>query len=83
SAEMAVRGADVVVTMTTSKTPVIDTDWVEPHALVIAAGSNWNYKAEVPVDLVAKAETIVVDQLAAAQLESGDLIAAREAGKFE
>jgi alanine dehydrogenase len=83
SPELAVRGADVVVTMTTSKTPVIEAGWVEPHALVIAAGSNWHNKAEVPVDLVAQAQTIVVDQLAAAQLESGDLIAAHEAGKFE
>jgi ornithine cyclodeaminase/alanine dehydrogenase-like protein (mu-crystallin family) len=83
SAELAVRGADVVVTMTTSPTPVLEADWVEPHALVIAAGSNWRTKAEVPAELVAKAHTVVVDQLAAAQLESGDLITAQEAGKFE
>jgi alanine dehydrogenase len=83
SAELAVRGADVVVTMTTSSTPVIEAGWVEPHALVIAAGSNWRNKAEVPPDLVEKARTVVVDQLAAAQLESGDLITAVEAGKFD
>ena len=83
SAELAVRGADVIITMTTSPTPVIEADWVEPHALVIAAGSNFRNKAEIPPDLVAKAQTIVVDQLAAAQLESGDLITAHEAGKFE
>jgi alanine dehydrogenase len=83
SAELAVRGADVVITMTTSKTPVIEADWVEPHALVIAAGSNWHNKAEVTADLVAKAQTVVVDQLAAAEIESGDLIAAHEAGKFD
>jgi ornithine cyclodeaminase/alanine dehydrogenase-like protein (mu-crystallin family) len=83
SAELAVRGADVVITMTTSPSPVIEAGWVEPHALVIAAGSNWRNKAEVPPDLVAKAQTVVVDQLVAAQLESGDLIAAHEAGKFE
>jgi alanine dehydrogenase len=83
SAELAVRGADVVVTMTTSPTPVLEADWVEPHALVIAAGSNWRTKAEVPAELVAKAHTVVVDQLAAAQLESGDLITAQGAGKFE
>jgi ornithine cyclodeaminase/alanine dehydrogenase-like protein (mu-crystallin family) len=83
SAELAVRGADLVITMTTSSSPVIEDAWVEPHAMVVAAGSNWRNKAELPVDLVARAHTIVVDQLAAAQLESGDLIAAHEAGKFD
>jgi ornithine cyclodeaminase/alanine dehydrogenase-like protein (mu-crystallin family) len=83
SAEAAVRGADIVVTMTTSTTPVIESRWVEPKALVIAAGSNFPTRAEVPADLVARARTVVVDQLAAAQLESGDLIQARAAGKFD
>jgi len=83
SAELAVRGADVVVTVTTSPNPVIEDAWVEPHAVVVAAGSNWRNKAELPAELVARAQTIVVDQLAAAQLESGDLIAAQEAGKFD
>jgi alanine dehydrogenase len=83
SAELAVRGADVVITMTTSASPVIEPDWVEPHAFVAAAGSNFRNRAEIPADLVAKAQTVVVDQLAAAQLESGDLITAHEAGKFE
>ena len=83
SPELAVRGADVVITMTTSKTPVIEDAWIEPHAMVVAAGSNWRNKAELPAGLFARAQTIVVDQLAAAQLESGDLIAAQEAGKFD
>ena len=83
SAELAVRGADVVVTVTTSANPVIEDVWVEPHAIVVAAGSNWRNKVEIPVDLVARAQTVLVDQLAAAQLESGDLIAAQEAGRFD
>jgi ornithine cyclodeaminase/alanine dehydrogenase-like protein (mu-crystallin family) len=83
SAELAVRGADVVITVTPSKSPVIEAEWIEPGALVVAAGSNWRNKAEIPPDLVAKAQTVVVDQLAAAQLESGDLIAAHDAGKFD
>jgi ornithine cyclodeaminase/alanine dehydrogenase-like protein (mu-crystallin family) len=49
----------------------------------VAAGSNWHNKVEIPADLVARAQTVVVDQLAAAQLESGDLIAAHDAGKFD
>jgi ornithine cyclodeaminase/alanine dehydrogenase-like protein (mu-crystallin family) len=83
SAEAAVRGADVVVTMTTSSTPVLEAAWVEEHAVVAAAGSNFSNRTEVPADLVARAETVVVDQLATAQLESGDLIEAHAAGKFD
>ncbi len=83
SAEEAVRGADIVVTITTSMSPVIEADWVEPHALVVAAGSNFQNRAEVPPDLVERARTVVVDQLAVAQLESGDLIQAHAAGKFD
>ena len=83
SAELAVRGADVVITVTTSSTPVFEADWVEPHATVVAAGSNYRNRAEIPAGLVGRAGTIVVDQLAAAQLESGDLVAAKEAGLFE
>ncbi len=83
SAEAAVRGADIVVTITTSRSPVLEADWVEPHALVVAAGSNFQNRAEIPAELVERARTVVVDQLSAAQLESGDLIQANEAGKFD
>jgi alanine dehydrogenase len=83
SAEAAVRGADVVITMTTSSVPVIEAAWVEEHAVIVAAGSNFSTRTELPADLVARAQTIVVDQLTTAQLESGDLIEAHAAGKFE
>ena len=83
SAEAAVRGANVVITITTSHSPVIEADWVAPEALVAAVGSNYRNRAELPAELVARAKTIVVDQLSAAQLESGDLIQAQEAGKFD
>jgi ornithine cyclodeaminase/alanine dehydrogenase-like protein (mu-crystallin family) len=81
--EAAVRGADIVITVTTSHTPVVETDWVEPHAFVAAIGSNFRNRAELPPDLVERAATVVVDQLATAQLESGDLIQAAELGKFD
>ena len=83
TAEAAVRGADVVVTVTTSHEPVLEAAWVEPHALVAAVGSNYPNRVEVPADLVERAQTVVVDQLAAARLESGDLIQAAAAGKFD
>jgi len=83
TAEAAVRGADLVVTSTTSHSPVLEAEWVEPHALVAAVGSNFRNRAELPADLVERAQTVVVDQLATAELESGDLIQAAEAGRFE
>ena len=83
SAEAAVRDADVVVTMTTSSTPVVESAWVKDGALVIGAGSNFTNRVEIPADLVARAHTVVVDQLATARLESGDLTNAAGAGAFE
>ncbi len=83
SAELAVRGADVIVTITNSPNPVLEDAWVEPHATIVGAGSNFRNRAEIPAELVDRAQTVVVDQLAAAQLESGDLIQAHEAGKFD
>lgn len=83
TAEAAVRGADIVVTATTSSSPVIEAAWVEPEAMVVAMGSNFQHRAELPPELIERARTVVVDQLAAAQLESGDLIQAHAAGKFD
>ena len=72
SAEAAVRGADVVVTITSSGDPVLSADWVSPSALVVGAGSNFPNRAELPPELIERS-TVVVDQLEAARLESGDL----------
>jgi len=82
SAEEAVRGAPVVVTMTNSGSPVLEAGWIEPGALVIAAGSNIPNKAELPPELIERAEVIVVDQLDAAKIESGDLLLAEASGRF-
>jgi len=46
--------------------------------MVAAIGSNYRGRVEVPAELVERAQTVVVDQLADAQLESGDLIQAHE-----
>jgi ornithine cyclodeaminase/alanine dehydrogenase-like protein (mu-crystallin family) len=49
---------------------------------VIAAGSNIPNKAELPPELVERAEVVVVDQLEAARIESGDLLLAEASGHF-
>jgi ornithine cyclodeaminase/alanine dehydrogenase-like protein (mu-crystallin family) len=76
SAEEAVRGADIVVTATNSKEPVLESDWVSDGALVNAMGSNVANRRELPEDLVKRAGLIVVDSLEQAEMEAGDLILA-------
>jgi alanine dehydrogenase len=77
SAEEAVRGADVVVTATTSSTPVLSGEWLSPGTHINALGAprpNWR---ELD-DEVLRHSRIYVDSREAAMKESGDVIAAGE-----
>ena len=76
TAERAVRGADVIVTMTNAKDPVLEAGWVEPHAHINAAGANQANRRELPAELVRAAGLIAVDSIEQARGESGDLILA-------
>jgi ornithine cyclodeaminase/alanine dehydrogenase-like protein (mu-crystallin family) len=71
----AVEGADIIVTATSSKDPVIDAAWVSPGAHVNAMGSNRADRRELPTDLVRdRADIVAVDSIEDARIESGDLI---------
>ena len=72
TAEQAVRGADIVVTATWAKSPVLAAEWVHPEALVCAVGSNDPGRRELPGDLVSKASLLVVDDLTQGRMEAGD-----------
>jgi ornithine cyclodeaminase/alanine dehydrogenase-like protein (mu-crystallin family) len=77
SAEEAVRGAQIVVTATWSKDPVLEDAWIGPgvHGVHInAIGSNMPNRRELPEALVRRADVIAVDALDAAKVEAGDLI---------
>jgi alanine dehydrogenase len=77
AAEEAVRGADVVVTATTSPTPVLSGEWLSPGVHINAVGAprpNWR---ELD-DEVLRRSRVYVDSREAAQKESGDVIAAGE-----
>jgi len=76
SAEAAVRGADVIVTATTSREPVLEAEWVSPGAHINAVGSNNHKRRELPSALIESAGLIAVDSLEQARIESGDLILA-------
>ena len=76
TAEEAVRGAEIVVTATWSKDPVIEAAWIAPGTHVNAMGSNQAQRRELPSDLIAKADLIAVDSIEAGKIESGDLLLA-------
>jgi len=75
SAEAAVRGADVVVVATTSKTPVLRGEWLSPGTHVNAVGASRPDWRELD-DAVLSLARIFVEQREAASKESGDVIAA-------
>ena len=76
TAEEAVRGAEIVVTATSSKNPVLDAAWVSAGAHVNAMGSNRAERRELPSELVARADLIAVDSIEQSKIESGDLLLA-------
>jgi alanine dehydrogenase len=77
SAEEAVRGADVVVTATTSPTPVLSGEWLSPGAHINAVGAPRPDWRELDDEVLRRAN-VYVDSREAAMKESGDVIAAKE-----
>jgi alanine dehydrogenase len=65
--------ADVVVTITTSRDPVLRGDWLRPGALVCAAGANRPQARELDSAVLERAAFVCCDWLEQARLESGDL----------
>ncbi len=76
TAEEAIRGAEIVVTATNAKDPVLEADWISPGTHVNAMGSNIATRRELPSALIERAALIAVDSLEQARLEAGDLILA-------
>ncbi|MFZ0312276.1 MAG: ornithine cyclodeaminase family protein [Candidatus Korobacteraceae bacterium] len=74
SAEDAVRGADVIVTVTNSPEPVLRGAWLKPGALVNAVGAVGLKHREVDDDAMRGA--VIVDSREAAMKESGDVLLA-------
>jgi thiomorpholine-carboxylate dehydrogenase len=72
SAEEAVRGADIVCTVTNASQPVLQGAWLKPGSFVAAVGAvrpTWR-----ELDDAAMRNVVVADSREAAQHESGDVI---------
>lgn len=63
SARDAVEGADVVITCTASRDPLVDPAWLAPGAHVTAIGSDGKGKQELDPEILERADLLVVDSL--------------------
>lgn len=74
SAEAAARSADILITATYSREPVLKAEWVKHGAHINAIGSNAPDRCELDAELVRRAAVIAVDSIEQAKIEAGDLI---------
>ena len=79
--EHAIAGADVIVTATNAQTPVFD-QMLEPGVHVNAVGSFKPDMQELPSQLIANADKVVVEAESAALEETGDLLTPISEGEF-
>lgn len=78
SNEAAIRGADIIVTVTTTREPVVRREWVSPGAHINAVGT-YSFNAREIDTATMKAASLFVDRRESALNEAGDyLIAANE-----
>jgi alanine dehydrogenase len=76
-------GCDVVVTVTTSRDPVLRGEWLQPGALVCAVGANDPRARELDNVVLERAAFVCCDSRVQARIESGDLIEPVEAGVLD
>jgi len=79
--QAAAAGADVVVTATTSKSPVLDAAQVGPGTHIVAIGAYTPETRELGSDLVARA-SVYVDSMEAAMEEAGDILIPIKEGRI-
>src|ERR1700743_3212324 len=75
SAEEAVRGADVVLALTSSPEPIVQGKWLSPHAMVCAIGAATPERRELDEETMRGA--VVVESREAALQEAGEIVLAQ------
>ena len=78
----AVSGADLVICAARSRdeTPTLMGEWLDDEATVISIGSTLPEQREIDASVVARAGVIVADMVEEVANDTGDMLAARQAG---
>jgi ornithine cyclodeaminase/alanine dehydrogenase-like protein (mu-crystallin family) len=74
---------DIVVTITSSRDPVLRGEWLRPGALVCAAGANRIRSRELDNTVVERAAFVCCDSKEQAKIEAGDLVEPVERGVLD
>lgn len=78
--EAAAEGADIVITITTAREPVVLAPWLAPAVHINAAGANSLLRRELDEETIARASHVIVDSIDQARIEAGELVSAVEKG---
>lgn len=82
SGEAAVRGADIIVTATTSREPVVNREWISAGAHINAIGTFSFNAREIDTATMVDA-TLIVDRRESALNEAGDYLLAAKEGAID
>ena len=77
---LAAEGADILVTITSAREPVLRGEWLTPGVHINAAGSNALVRRELDDAAVQRCDRIVADAVDQARVEAGDLLPLIERG---
>ncbi len=82
TAEECITGSDIIITATGSRNPVFEASWLTPGAHINAIGGTTPGRREIDEATVGRCDVIVVESLAQAKLECGELMMAEERDTF-
>ncbi|HEX5084163.1 MAG TPA: ornithine cyclodeaminase family protein [Blastocatellia bacterium] len=72
--------ADVIITVTSSREPVLQGAWLKPGTHINAAGGNSLLRRELDDEVIRRSSFIAVDSIDQAKIEAGELVTAVEKG---
>lgn len=78
-----VEDADILITATTARDPVLHGEWLKPGCHINAIGSNWVQRREIDYSTLQRSMVIVTDSLEQAYKEAGDFVIPAEEGLFQ
>ena len=81
--EECITGSDVIVTATGSRDPVFAAEWLSPGAHINAIGATTPGRREIDEHTVGRCDVVVVESVAQAKVECGELMLAEDRGQFQ